>query len=344
MKFVDQIQLTVSSGSGGNGAVSFSREKYRPKGGPDGGHGGKGGDFVLLPDPSLNSFIHLNKRTYKGEDGNQGGPKNQQGAQGSTFYLKVPLGTLLKKNSTVIKDFGDEKEPWTFLKGGRGGRGNSFFATSINQAPRKAQDGEKGVTDVITLELKIIADIGLVGFPNAGKSLLLSKLSSAKPKVANYPFTTRTPNLGVIEKDTGEQVVLADIPGLLEGAHKGYGLGFEFLKHIERTQFFLFILDSNNEEPEKDFLKLKKELELYFERENKEQEQSVQEERLEEFFKKISQKSFVVLNKKDLISEEKKVELANTFRKQNVDFCFTSAMTGSGINELKYKILNQFSH
>jgi len=249
--FVDETILDVNSGKGGRGAVSFRREKYIPKGGPDGGDGGKGGDVVFKVKSNLKTLSDLRyKKTFNAEDGKPGTGSRKHGRDGQNAVIEVPPGTVLKNPEAdeIIKDLAElsDNEEWIFLKGGKGGMGNSHFATSTNQAPRYAQPGLPGISRTIKVELSIIADIGFVGFPNAGKSSLLNRLTNANPKIASYPFTTKIPNLGVYRIGY-KDIILADIPGIIEGASKGAGLGIKFLKHINRTNGLLFLIDLSSE-------------------------------------------------------------------------------------------------
>lgn len=249
--FADRANIYVRSGKGGDGHVSFRRELYVPNGGPDGGDGGKGGDVIFVVDPginTLNDFRHIRK--YKAEDGKEGGKKNCHGANGEDVILKVPAGTVIKDTETgkVLLDMSNKTEPVVFLKGGRGGKGNRQYVTAVMQAPKYAQPGQPAKERNITLELKVIADVGLVGFPNVGKSTFLSRVTNARPKIANYHFTTLNPNLGVVDLGDKNGFVIADIPGIIEGASEGVGLGFEFLRHIERTKVLLHIVDAASTE------------------------------------------------------------------------------------------------
>jgi GTP-binding protein len=245
MKFIDEVTIQVSSGSGGSGCVSFRREKYIPRGGPDGGNGGKGGDVILKATTRLNTLIHFRgQKNFYAESGQAGMGAQCYGRSGDDLTIFVPVGTVIKKHSTgeVIDELHNHDDEYLFLKGGKGGLGNMYFKTSTNQAPHFAQPGEPSVSEEIQLELKLIADVALVGQPNAGKSTLISRISSAKPKIADYPFTTLEPNLGVVSAGDSSFVV-ADIPGLIEKASEGKGLGIKFLKHIERTKILVHLVD-----------------------------------------------------------------------------------------------------
>ena len=243
--FKDEVVIHVRSGKGGNGCISFRRERYVPKGGPDGGDGGRGGDVVFRVDPGLPSLgrFHGNQR-FAAQDGRSGGGNNRTGKSGEDLVLKVPPGTLLRcpEHGHVLKDLSDRDKPFVFLRGGRGGRGNARFVSSVEQVPRRAEDGASGEERKLILELKMIADVGLIGLPNAGKSTLLSRISKARPEVADYPFTTLVPQLGVVDLDY-RRMVFADIPGLIAGAHLGTGLGDRFLRHVERTRVLIHLID-----------------------------------------------------------------------------------------------------
>lgn len=264
----DEATITVKSGNGGNGIIAFRREKYIPRGGPSGGDGGKGGDVYLVVKPTLNTLIVFNqKRSFQAEHGEHGGQSDRTGHGGDDLLIEVPPGTLVRDANTgaLIADLVEPGQRLLIAKGGRGGRGNARYATSTNQAPRYAEKGEPGEERRLQLELKLLADIGLVGAPNAGKSTLLSVLSNAKPKIADYPFTTLEPNLGVAMLDHRD-LVLADIPGLIEGAHLGIGLGHDFLRHIQRTRVLIHVLDGSAEDPLADFHQINTELALFDER------------------------------------------------------------------------------
>lgn len=267
--FVDEAKIYVRSGDGGNGIVAFRREKYVPHGGPAGGDGGRGGDVVFEVDSHLSTLMDFKyKRHYKAQRGEHGQGKNMHGANAPPLIIKVPPGTVIKDASTgqVLADLTLPGQRFVAAKGGRGGRGNSRFATAVNRAPAFAEKGEPGEEKWLILELKLLADAGLIGFPNAGKSTLISKVSAAKPKIADYPFTTLVPNLGVVSLGPGESFVIADVPGLIQGAHQGMGLGLEFLRHVERTKVLVFVLDCsgmNGRNPWDDYQVLIQELSLY---------------------------------------------------------------------------------
>ncbi|MGY8822479.1 MAG: GTPase ObgE [Candidatus Latescibacterota bacterium] len=260
--FIDEVQMIVESGTGGSGCCSFRREKYVPRGGPDGGDGGDGGNIIFLVDPQLATLRDLRYRYHvKAERGDHGQGKDKTGKRGKHIVIRVPPGTTLKdEKGKVLRDLVTPEEEFIFLKGGRGGRGNARFATSRLQAPRRADAGTSGEQMMVRLELKLLADVGLVGFPNAGKSTLLSRLSAARPKIADYPFTTLEPHLGIVKWVEYESFVMADLPGLIEGAHEGKGLGMRFLRHIERTRILLFAIDCTSETPAEDLEALRHEI------------------------------------------------------------------------------------
>ena len=263
MKFVDLVRISIKSGDGGSGIISFRREKYVPKGGPDGGNGGRGGDVIVRASRHLSTLLDFQyRRQYRAENGEHGMGSRKSGKGGRDIVLEVPAGTIVRNVSSgeVIGDLIQDGDTIVAAHGGRGGRGNSEFATSTNQAPRIYEPGEDGTEREIELELKLLADVGLVGLPNAGKSTLISVISAAKPKIADYPFTTLVPNLGIVRVDTGKSFVVADIPGLIEGAHLGKGLGLQFLRHIERTKALVILLDATRPDIASDFATLMKEL------------------------------------------------------------------------------------
>jgi len=266
MKFIDHAKISVKSGKGGDGCIAFLREKFRPKGGPCGGDGGNGGSIIFISDSKLTTLQDYSyKKQYFAKPGENGKGKNMHGKNAENIILKVPVGTIIKdlNNNKIIHDFKNEDEKITICKGGNGGFGNARFKSNKNPAPRIANDGEQGALLDLELELKVLADVGLVGFPNAGKSTFISSVSNAKPKIANYPFTTLIPNLGIVKYDEYKSFVMADIPGLIEGASDGKGLGIKFLKHIERTKILVFMIDLNSEDIIKEYNLLNKELRLF---------------------------------------------------------------------------------
>lgn len=264
--FIDEVEISVASGKGGDGMVHFRRELYVPRGGPDGGDGGRGGSVILQVEPSMRTlYTFRRQRKFAADNGKPGGRAQRSGRSAEDLVLKVPAGTLVynAKNGELLGDLTDDNQQLQVVKGGRGGRGNQHFANSRNQAPRIAEKGAPGEGKELRLELKLIADIGIVGVPNAGKSTLLASLTNAKPKIANYPFTTLQPNLGVAALDEDTTLVLADIPGLIEGAHKGVGLGHDFLRHIQRTRVLIHLIDGMAEDPLGDFAQINTELNLF---------------------------------------------------------------------------------
>ncbi len=329
MRFIDEIRIVIGSGHGGPGAVSFRREAMTPRGGPDGGDGGKGGDLVLKATPHLNSLVdyRANKK-YIAKNGLPGEGSKSSGANGADMVLLLPKGTIVRNmEGQVLADLAEVDE-CVLLKGGRGGKGNHFFKTSVNQAPEHAQPGEGGEEMEVTLELKLIADVGIIGFPNAGKSTLISRISAAKPKIADYPFTTLVPNLGVVKVADFKSFVVADIPGLVKGAHLGVGLGIQFLKHIERTKFFIHLVDASGlsqRDPLQDYEDINNELKMY--------DEANQDK--DGFFPLTNRTQFVVLNKIDTLSEAQLTKLKTDFQKRfNVKPIAISAYTGKNIAEL----------
>ena len=320
--FVDYAKIIIKSGNGGNGAATFRREKYVAAGGPDGGDGGKGGDVYFVVDPDSNTLIDFRfTKKFKAEDGQNGSGSHRFGKSGEDIYIKVPLGTIVKDAETgkVIVDMSKKGQQELILKGGRGGKGNSHFATSTRQAPRFAIDGEKGKEKEIILELKLLADVGLLGFPNVGKSTILSRVTKATPKIADYHFTTIDPNLGVVKTEYGDSFVLADIPGIIEGASEGVGLGTQFLRHVERTRLLLHVIDvagTEGRDPVDDFNKINSELEKYSE-------------------KLASRKQIIVANKIDSMQDEENYKALETLAKEkDLEIYKISAVTGEGLNEL----------
>jgi GTP-binding protein len=335
MKFVDEVKITIASGRGGPGAVSFRRESYAPRGGPDGGDGGKGGDVIFKTSRHINSLVdYKNLRTYSAENGQPGAAVNCSGANGKDLIMIVPEGAVIRNSEgEVLYDLTGLGEV-TVLQGGRGGKGNAFFKTSVNQAPEYAQPGEDGESLDIILELKLIADVGIIGFPNAGKSTLISRISAAKPKIADYPFTTLTPQLGVVKVGDYSSFVVADIPGLIKGAHQGVGLGIMFLKHIERTSLFLHVVDISGlsgRDPLQDYEDIQYELEMYDEM-NKDKDG---------FFPLTSRQQILVLNKIDLLPKEQIEKIKQQFKKKfNVESYAISAVTGRQTQELLVDVAN----
>ena len=327
MKFLDQTKIYLKAGDGGSGSASFRREKFIEFGGPDGGDGGHGGSIVFVADKNLNTLIDFRYQQHlKAEKGQDGKGKKKTGRSGKDLILKVPVGTQIfeEDNNTLIEDLTRSEQKIIVAKGGKGGLGNVRFKSSINRAPRKKTDGGKGENFWIWLQLKVIADIGIVGMPNSGKSSLLSVLTSAKPKIANYPFTTINPNLGVTNYDNKE-VTLADIPGLIEGAHEGIGLGDKFLRHIERCKNILHLIDITNDNLLENYSKVRKELFKYSN-------------------KLTKKKEIIVFNKTDMISEDeinKKIDIFNKKIKKKI---YTiSAIKHKGLTAIK-KVLVGYVH
>lgn len=324
--YTDYAKITVKSGDGGKGAVTFRREKYVASGGPDGGDGGKGGDIYFIVDPDINTLVDFRyRRKFQAENGQDGSGSHCYGKSGSDLYIKVPLGTIIKDAETgyVVADLSTPGQKELVLPGGRGGKGNSHFATATRQAPRFAGGGEKGIEKELILELKSLADVGLLGFPNAGKSTFLSVVTSAKPKIANYQFTTINPNLGVVKTEYGESFVIADIPGIIEGASEGVGLGIQFLRHVERTRLLLHLIDVSGLEgrnPIDDFYAINKELEKYSEKLSK-------------------RKQIIVATKMDIVQDETLCkELEDLAKEKNMEFYKISSATGQGIKELMVRV------
>ena len=319
MKFLDQAKIYIKAGDGGAGSASFRREKYIEFGGPDGGDGGNGGSIILESEGNLNTLIDFRYRQhFKAETGKSGSKKNKTGAGGKDLILKVPVGTQIyeEDNNTLIYDLTKNKERFVVATGGKGGLGNTRFKSSTNRAPRKKTGGKKGEEFWIWLQLKVIADVGIIGLPNAGKSSFLSKCTKAKPKIANYPFTTINPNLGVLNINHKE-IVLADIPGLIEGSHKGIGLGDRFLRHIERCKTLIHLIDISEKDILGNYLKIKSELSKYD--------------------KKILKKTeIIIFNKLDLIDMDSITEKLENFRKKiKKNFEVTSLLSGQNFEKIK---------
>ncbi|HBC47382.1 MAG TPA: GTPase ObgE [candidate division Zixibacteria bacterium] len=312
--FVDYAEIEIAAGDGGRGAVSFHREKYAPKGGPDGGDGGRGGDVILRASANLSTLMDFRyKKKYKAQHGQAGGKNNRFGSDGQSIYIELPVGTVITDLELMekIADLTTDGQEVLIAKGGKGGRGNPHFASSTNQTPRHAEPGHPGWHRRISLELRSIADVGLVGFPNAGKSTLLSRVSAAHPKIADYPFTTKVPNLGIIHLPDYQSFVMADIPGLIEGAHQGKGMGIQFLRHIQRTRILVYLLDITSENPARDLETLKGEMKAF-------------DPEL------VNKPSLVVFNKIDLV-QERPVKIPG-FKKGDI-FCI-SAATGENVSNL----------
>lgn len=328
--FADRAKIIIKSGKGGDGHVSFRREKYVPNGGPDGGDGGKGGDVIFLVDKGINTLTdYRHRRKFAAEPGQEGGKKNCHGKNGEDLILKVPEGTLIKDAASgkVIADMSGDNTRQVILRGGKGGQGNQHYATSTMQAPKYAQPGQDAIEIEVQLELKVIADVGLVGFPNVGKSTLLSRVTNAQPKIANYHFTTLQPNLGVVDMDEGFGFVIADIPGLIEGASEGIGLGHEFLRHIERTKVMIHMVDAAGTEgrdPAADIKAINKELEAYNPQ-------------------LLKKPQVIAANKIDAIAgDENEVisALRAEFEPQGIKVFPISAVSGKGLKELLYEVKN----
>ncbi|MBF7097216.1 GTPase ObgE [Alkalibacter mobilis] len=320
--FVDRVEISVKAGNGGHGIVAFRREKYVPNGGPAGGDGGNGGNVIFRVDPNLRTLIDFRyKRKHAAQAGEDGGNSNRSGKAGEDLIIGVPPGTLIKDKETggIIADLTDVGEEKIVAKGGKGGRGNQHFATSTRQAPRFAEGGTKGEELKVVLELKLLADVGLLGYPNVGKSTFLSVVSKAKPKIADYPFTTIVPNLGVVSYKDGTSFVLADIPGLIEGANEGAGLGHQFLRHVERTKMLIHILDVSGltgRDPLEDFEKINGELKKHNE-------------------KLAARKQIVALNKTDLVADAGEYEkIKSELEKRGYEVFVISAATMDGIDKV----------
>ena len=327
MKFLDQVKIYIKAGDGGSGSPSFRREKFIEFGGPDGGDGGKGGSVILKSERNLNTLIDFRyQQHFKAKRGGDGKGKNQTGRGGENLYLKVPVGTQVfeEDNKTLIFDFKEENEEYVVAVGGKGGFGNTRFKSSTNRAPKKFTKGTKGEDYWIWLQLKTIADIGIIGLPNAGKSSLLAAITSATPKIANYKFTTLNPNLGVAVYDDKE-ITLADIPGLIEGAHEGVGLGIKFLKHIERCKSLLHMIDITEDDLKKSYSQVRKELKNYS----------------KDLLKKDE---IVVLNKIDLLDDKEVKKIKDNFlKKYKVKLTTLSTFNKKSILEIKSKIIKYVS-
>jgi len=327
--FIDEAKIRVKAGDGGNGCVAFRREKYVPRGGPSGGDGGRGGDVVMEASERHNTLVHFRfNPEYNAERGRHGEGSNRTGRDGQDVILKVPVGTIVYDEGTgeKIHDFSSVDDRMIIARGGRGGRGNAQFATSTHQAPREHEPGRPGEEHTFRLELKLLADVGLVGYPNVGKSTLISRISAARPKIADYPFTTLEPNLGVVavgQAPEERSFVVADIPGLIEGAHTGSGLGTQFLRHIERTRLLVHLVDVSDASG----------------RPNPVQDVKIITNELESFGAGLEMKPMImVATKIDVANKDKLAKLKRYCKKQGLDLFSISAVTGKGIDELKYAI------
>jgi GTP-binding protein len=326
--FVDEARITVRAGNGGHGCIAFRREKFVPRGGPSGGSGGRGGHVYLVSDPQQNTLLKFRyRRLFRAERGRHGEGSDRQGRMGRDEVITVPVGTLVFDDETgaLLHDFDRPDDRWLAASGGRGGRGNAAFASSVNRAPRKAQDGEAGEERSLRLQLKLLADVGLVGFPNAGKSTLISAISAAHPKIADYPFTTLEPSLGVVEVGNFETFVAADIPGLIEGAHEGHGLGIQFLRHIERTRLLVYLIDVSVAGAEDPVAQLK----------------ILREELRQHDSGLLGKPCVIVATKIDAIDEDRAHRLEQWSGQQNVPFVRISSVTGEGLEELKQTVFAQ---
>ena len=325
--FIDYVRIFCKSGDGGNGSMHLHRAKYVPKGGPDGGDGGRGGHIILRGNKQMWTLIHLKYRKHiKAEDGGAGSGQLKHGKQGEDIVLQVPLGTVARDGETgdVLFEILEDGEEKILCRGGRGGLGNNYFKSATNQTPRFAQPGEPGVEDWYVLELKVLADVGLVGFPNAGKSTLLSVVSAAKPKIADYAFTTLEPQLGIVSYYDDKSFVMADIPGIIEGAHEGKGLGLRFLRHIERNSMLLFMIPADSKDIAAEYKILLKELKQY----NPEL---------------LDKKRVIAVTKSDMLDDELKKEIRRHMPRK-VPYLFICSLTGEGIQDLKdllWKMLNE---
>jgi len=324
--FIDEAKITVKAGDGGHGCIAFRREKFVPRGGPSGGDGGNGGNIYLVTDNHENTLLKFRfNHTFRAERGRHGEGSNRHGRNGEDLEIKIPVGTVVTDDQTgeMLHDFTLRDERVLIARGGRGGHGNAYFVSSVNRVPRKAQDGAFGEEKVLRLELKLLADVGLVGYPNVGKSTLISRISAARPKIADYPFTTLEPQLGVVAVNDDKTFVVADIPGLIEGAHLGHGLGIQFLRHIERTRVLLHLIDvsvGNERDPVEEFHAIDAEL--------------------AEHSSDLPKKPKIIIAAKMDVADPKKVqELQRWAKKNNLELIKISSVTGEGLDELKYAVL-----
>jgi len=328
VRFIDEAKIWIKAGDGGDGCVAFRREKFVPKGGPSGGNGGKGGDVIFRAKKDIRTLIDFHYRQhFKAEDGRNGEGNNREGRSGEDLIIPVPVGTVISEikdgNESFLADLAEDGAEYVVAKGGKGGKGNASFKSSTNQAPRKATKGEKGEEKYLKLELKLLADVGIIGYPNSGKSTLISRVSSARPKIADYPFTTLAPNLGVVDLGDLRSFVIADIPGLIEGASEGKGLGHKFLRHIERTKVLIHLVDLSVPDALKRYYNIREELAKYSEK----------------LYKKPE---IIAGNKIDLDISKKNIEI---FREQFKDVYFISALTGEGVRQLMeavWRVINEY--
>ncbi len=325
--FVDQAKIIVRAGDGGNGCTAFRREKYVPRGGPSGGNGGRGGHVYMEATEGMNSLLHFRfNPEYKAERGRHGEGSNRQGRDGEGVIIRVPVGTIVYEAETgeFVHDFSTPGESILIARGGIGGRGNACFATPTRRAPRFHEDGKPGQVRELRLELKLLADVGLIGLPNAGKSTLISRISAAKPRIADYPFTTLVPNLGVVQLSEERSCVVADIPGLIEGAHQGAGLGYEFLRHVERTRLLLHLIDVSDtlgeQDPIRSFHIVNEELRAYAEA-------------------LLTKSQIVVATKIDVVQNQERIDSLRRFcHDEGLDYVEISAVTGAGVDSLLYRV------
>jgi GTP-binding protein len=329
VKFIDEAKIYIKSGDGGRGCVSFRREKYVPHGGPNGGDGGDGGDVVMIAKRNMSSLLdHRYQQHYRAKRGEHGKGKDQHGKNAEDLYIPVPLGTVIKdkESGEILGDLTGDNETLIVAKGGKGGKGNARFVSSTNQAPKNAEPGGEGKEMTLLLELKLLADVGIIGFPNAGKSTLISKISAARPKIADYPFTTLVPNLGVVSYGDGKTFVIADIPGLIEGAHEGAGLGIQFLRHIERTRVLIHLIDLSpitERDPVEDYETMNHELKSYS----------------EELYKKPQ---IVAANKIDITEVGERLEEFEKYcGNKGIRVFPISSATGEGVQDLIWEIVKE---
>ena len=328
--FIDEAKITVKAGDGGHGCIAFRREKYVPRGGPSGGDGGDGGNIYIIGDPQENTLLKFRfNHVFRAPRGQHGQGSNKRGKDGEDIEIRVPVGTVIRDDETdaLLHDFTTPNERVLIAQGGRGGHGNAHFASSTNRAPQRAQDGLPGESKTLRLELKLLADVGLVGYPNAGKSTLISRISAARPKIADYPFTTLEPQLGVVSIDMDKTFVVADIPGLIEGAHLGHGLGLQFLRHIERCKLLLHLVDvsgSSEQDPVSEYKAIRAEL--------------------AEHNPELPLKpTIVVATKMDVALPEKVRKLQRWCRQNDAQMIRISSVTGEGLDELKQQVFTKLS-